>query len=66
MYPAHASPAQAQFAVIADPVAMVQNTVLFPLGLTRQLSPAQSMTPGDLLARTAAAPALTLDADRDP
>ena len=39
-------------AVIADPVAMVQNTVLFPLGLTRHLTPAQSLTPGDLLART--------------
>jgi hypothetical protein len=39
-------------AVIADPVAMVQNTVLFPLGLTRHLTPAESLTPGDLLART--------------
>jgi len=38
-------------AVIADPVAMVQNTVLFPLGLTRNLTPAESLTPGDLLAR---------------
>jgi hypothetical protein len=38
-------------AVIADPGAMVQNTVLFPLGLTRHLTPAQSLTPGDLLAR---------------
>jgi phosphatidylinositol alpha-1,6-mannosyltransferase len=39
-------------AVIANPAAMVQNTVLFPLGLTRHLTPAQSLTPGDLLART--------------
>jgi hypothetical protein len=30
---------------------MVQNTVLFPLGLTRHLTPAASLTPGDLLAR---------------
>ena len=42
-------------AVIADPVSMVQNTVLFPLGLTRHLTPAQSMTPGDLLASTGSA-----------
>jgi hypothetical protein len=39
-------------AVLAGPVAMVQNTVLFPLGLARHLTPAQSLTPGDLLART--------------
>jgi hypothetical protein len=39
-------------AVIASPAAMVQNTVLFPLGLTRHRTPAQSLTPGDLLART--------------
>jgi Glycosyltransferase family 87 len=38
-------------AVVASPVAMVQNTVLFPLGLTTHLTPAQSLTPGDLLAR---------------
>ena len=42
-------------AVIANPVAMVQNTVLFPLGLTHHLTPAQSLTPGDLLARVAPA-----------
>ncbi len=42
-------------AVIASPVAMIQNTVLFPLGLTRHLTPAQSMVPGDLLARTGSA-----------
>jgi hypothetical protein len=39
-------------AVLVSPAAMVQNTVLFPLGLTRQLTPAQSLMPGDLLART--------------
>lgn len=38
-------------ALIADPVAAVQNTVLFPLGLTSHLTPAQSLTPGDLLAQ---------------
>ena len=38
-------------AVIASPVAMVQNTVLFPLDLARHLSPAASLTLGDLLAR---------------
>jgi hypothetical protein len=30
--------------------AMIQNTVLFPLGLTRQKTPAQSLLPGHLLA----------------
>jgi hypothetical protein len=38
--------------MLANPVAMAQNTVLFPLGLTAHLTPAQSATPGDLLART--------------
>ena len=38
-------------AAVASPAAMVQNTVLFPLGLTRHLTPAASLTPGDLLAR---------------
>jgi hypothetical protein len=38
--------------MLANPVAMAQNTVLFPLGLTAHLTPAQSLTPGDLLART--------------
>lgn len=42
-------------AVIANPVAMVQNTVLFPLGLTRHLTPANSLMPGDLLAGTGSA-----------
>jgi hypothetical protein len=37
--------------LLANPVAMVQNTVLFPLGLTSHLTPATSLTPGDLLAR---------------
>jgi Glycosyltransferase family 87 len=37
--------------LVADPVAMMQNTVLFPLGLTSHLTPATSLTPGDLLAR---------------
>ena len=32
--------------------AMVRNTVLFPLGLTRQKTPAQSLLPGHLLATT--------------
>lgn len=39
-------------ALIASPAATVQNAVLFPLGLTHHLTPAQSLTPGDLLART--------------
>lgn len=38
--------------VIANPMAMVQNAILFPLGLTRHLTPADSLMPGDLLART--------------
>jgi hypothetical protein len=41
--------------IIANPQAMIDNTVLFPLGLTRQLTPADSFMPGDLLARTGAA-----------
>lgn len=39
-------------AIIADPAAMADNTMLFPLGLTRQLTPADSLMPGDLLARS--------------
>jgi hypothetical protein len=42
-------------AVLASPSATIQNTVLFPLGLTRHQTPAQSLTPGDLLARTGSA-----------
>jgi hypothetical protein len=38
-------------AIIADPKAMADNTLLFPLGMTRHLTPADSLTPGDLLAR---------------
>jgi hypothetical protein len=40
-------------AMIASPAATIQNTVLFPLGLTPHLTPAQSLVPGDLLARYA-------------
>lgn len=39
-------------AIIADPRAMADNTLLFPLGLTRHLTPADSLMPGDLLARS--------------
>lgn len=42
-------------AMLASPSATIQNTVLFPLGLTRHLTPAQSLTPGDLLARSGSA-----------
>jgi phosphatidylinositol alpha-1,6-mannosyltransferase len=31
---------------------MADNTLLFPLGLTRHLTPADSLMPGDLLARS--------------
>jgi hypothetical protein len=37
-------------AVVARPAALVQNTVLFPLGLTRVRTPAASPLPGHLLA----------------
>jgi hypothetical protein len=39
-------------AAIVDPPAFVQNTVLFPLGLTRHQTPAASPLPGHLLAET--------------
>jgi hypothetical protein len=39
-------------AMLASPSATIQNTVLFPLGLTHHLTPAQSLTPGDLLAKS--------------
>jgi Glycosyltransferase family 87 len=39
-------------AALIRPAAMIQNTVLFPLGLTRHKTPAQSMLPGHLLAAT--------------
>jgi len=37
---------------LSNPVAFVQNTVLFPLGLTRHKTPAASPLPGHLLAMT--------------
>ena len=39
-------------AALADPPAFLQNTVLFPLGLTRHQTPAASPLPGHLLAIT--------------
>jgi hypothetical protein len=39
-------------AALADPPAFVQNTVLFPLGLTKHKTPAASPLPGHLLAMT--------------
>lgn len=39
-------------AIVANPAAMADNAVLFPLGLTKHVTPASSMTPGDLLAHT--------------
>ena len=39
-------------AALVDPYAFIQNTVLFPLGLTRQKTPAASPLPGHLLAMT--------------
>ncbi len=39
-------------AALADPSAVVQNTVLFPLGLTKYKTPAASPLPGHLLAMT--------------
>ena len=39
-------------AALADPPAFVQNTVLFPLGLTKHKTPAASPLPGHLLANT--------------
>jgi hypothetical protein len=37
---------------LADPYAFLQNTVLFPLGLTQHKTPAASPLPGHLLAMT--------------
>ena len=37
-------------AALADPYAFLQNTVLFPLGLTKHKTPAASPLPGHLLA----------------
>lgn len=42
-------------AIITNPEAMVDNAILFPLGLTKHLTPADSLTPGDLLARAGSA-----------
>ena len=42
-------------ALLLKPGAFFQNTVLFPLGLTRQLTPATSPLPGHLLASTGSA-----------
>src|SRR6516162_8094530 len=42
-------------AALADPYAFLQNTVLFPLGLTRHKTPAASPLPGHLLADTSMA-----------
>jgi hypothetical protein len=39
-------------AALIKPAAMIQNTVLFPLGLTRYKTPAESLLPGHLLAST--------------
>src|SRR5262249_12411039 len=39
-------------AALADPYAFLQNTVLFPLGLTQHKTPAASPLPGHLLANT--------------
>ncbi len=39
-------------ATLADPPAFLQNTVLFPLGLTKHQTPAASPLPGHLLAMT--------------
>jgi len=39
-------------AALSDPTAFLQNTVLFPLGLTRYKTPAASPLPGHLLATT--------------
>jgi hypothetical protein len=42
-------------AALADPPAFLQNTVLFPLGLTKHQTPAASPLPGHLLAMTGSA-----------
>lgn len=41
--------------LVTEPAALIQNTIMFPLGLTRTASPAASPLPGHLLA--AAGPA---------
>lgn len=42
-------------AAFVEPAAMIENAVLFPLGLTRHKTPAASMLPGHLLASTGSA-----------
>jgi hypothetical protein len=42
-------------AALSDPAAFLQNTVLFPLGLTKHQTPAASPLPGHLLAMTGSA-----------
>jgi hypothetical protein len=42
-------------AALSDPTAFVQNTILFPLGLTKYKTPAASPLPGHLLAMTGSA-----------
>jgi Glycosyltransferase family 87 len=42
-------------AVFAEPAAIIQNAVMFPLGLTRHKTPAESLLPGHLLASTGSA-----------
>jgi hypothetical protein len=39
-------------AMFVNPAAIIQNAVLFPLGLTRHKTPAESLLPGHLLAST--------------
>jgi len=39
-------------AVFVGPAAIIQNAVMFPLGLTRHKTPAESLLPGHLLAST--------------
>lgn len=41
--------------LLREPAALIQNTIMFPLGLTRTVSPAASPLPGHLLAATGAA-----------
>jgi hypothetical protein len=38
--------------LVTEPAALIQNTIMFPLGLTRTASPAASPLPGHLLAAT--------------
>jgi hypothetical protein len=42
-------------AVFVEPAAIIQNAVMFPLGLTRHKTPAESLLPGHLLASTGSA-----------